>query len=466
MYNKVDDKLFDRFEKELGEDVIFSSEEVLETYSRDETRGLQAYPEAVVKARNVNQVQRVVQLANESRIPIAPRGLGYGLSGGAVPVHGGIVISMERMDQPLELDLDNLMATVEPGIITGSFHRHVENQGLFYPPDPASLDSCSLGGNIAEGAGGPHAVRYGSTKDYVCGLEVVLPTGEIIRTGGKVVKDATGYNLTQFFVGSEGTLGIITKAILRLVPLPPVRADLLVAYSSVDDASKTVSELVKSRVIPAALELMDNASLELGKGFLGREPPFPDAAAHLLITLHGSEKRDVDKDMEAIGAICSKNGAIDILVSHSSASRERLWKFRRCLFEAAPAKSSLYRSLDPVVPRARMPDLILEINHLADSTGFEAACFGHAGDGNIHVVMFPGKYDEEAWLRKYHDICKIIFEKTLALGGKIAAEHGIGVVRKPYLPMAIEPGQLNLMKRAKRAFDPQNIMNPGKIFDL
>ena len=270
MYKKVDDKLFDRFEKELGEDVISSSEEVLETYSRDETRGLQAYPEAVVKARDVDQIQRVVQLANERRIPVTPRGLGYGLSGGAVPVHGGIVISMERMDQPLELDLDNLMARVEPGMITGNFHRFVEDQGLFYPPDPASLDSCSLGGNIAEGAGGPHAIKYGSTKDYVCGLEVVLPTGEIIRTGGKVVKDATGYNLTQFFIGSEGTLGIITKAILSLIPLPQARADLLVAYSSVDSASNTVSELVKSRVIPAALELMDNASLELGKGFLGR----------------------------------------------------------------------------------------------------------------------------------------------------------------------------------------------------
>lgn len=466
MHRKVDDKLLDRLEKELGKDVIFSSEEVLETYSRDETRGIQAYPEAVLKARNVDQVQRVVKLANESRIPITPRGLGYGLSGGAVPIHGGIVISMERMDQPLEFDLDNLMATVEPGMITGNFHRYVENQGLFYPPDPASLDSCSLGGNIAEGAGGPHAVKYGSTKDYVCGLEVVLPTGEIIRTGGKVVKDATGYNLTQLFTGSEGTLGIITKAILRLLPLPPVRVDLLVAYSSVHSASKTVPELIRSRIIPAALELMDSASLQLGKGFLGQEPPFPNAAAHLLITLHGDRKGYIDREMEAIEEICGKNGAIDILVAHSSASRERLWKFRRCLFEAAPARSSLYRSLDPVVPRASMPDLILEINRLADSGDFEAACFGHAGDGNIHVVMFPGRYDEEAWLRKYPEICRIIFEKTLALGGKIAAEHGIGVIRKPYLPMAIEPAQLNLMEKAKQAFDPQNIMNPGKIFDL
>jgi len=466
MYNKVDDKLLGRLENELGEDVVFSSEEVLEAYSRDETRGLQAYPEAVVKARNVDQVQRVVELASESRIPLTPRGLGYGLSGGAVPIHGGIVISMERMDQLLELDFDNLMATVESGMITGNFHRLVEDQGLFYPPDPASLDSCSLGGNVAEGAGGPHAVKYGSTKDYVCGLEVVLPTGEVIRTGGKVVKDATGYNLTQFFIGSEGTLGIVTKAILRLLPLPPVRADFLVAYSSVGSASKTVSELIKRRIIPAALELMDKPSLELGKSFLGQEPPFPDAAAHLLITVYGTDKRDIDREMEAIEATCSKNGAIEILVSHSSASRERLWKFRRCLFEAASARNPLYRSLDPVVPRACMPELIFEIRRLADSTGFEAACFGHAGDGNIHVVMFPGEYDEEAWLRKYPDICKIIFEKTLALGGKIAAEHGIGAIRKSYLPMAIEPGQLNLMKRAKRAFDPQDIMNPGKIFDL
>ena len=466
MYSKLTDKLLDSLEKELGKDVVFSSEDALEPYSKDQTAGLCAYPDAVIKAKTAEQIQKVVQMANESKIPITPRGLGYGLSGGAVPIFGGIVISTEKMDKLLDLDLDNLMAVTEPGIITGNFHRAIEENGLFYPPDPASLDSCSLGGNIAEGAGGPHAVKYGTTKDYVCGMEVVLPTGEIIRTGGKVVKDVTGYNLTQFFVGSEGTLGIITKATLRLLPLPPERADLLVIYSSLDNASRSVSELIRNRVIPSCLELMDNAALKLAKNFLAKEPPFPDAAAHLIITLHGNEKKDIAKEIDTIGEICGENGAVDILISHSSSNRERLWEFRRCLFEAATAKSPLCRSLDPVVPRMRIPELISEIESLVESTGFEATCFGHAGDGNIHVIMFPGKFDEETWLKKYPEITKTIFEKTLALGGKIAAEHGIGIIRKPYLPMAIEPGQLNLLKRAKQAFDPQYIMNPGKIFDL
>lgn len=466
MYKKVNDKLIDRLEKEIGDDVVFSSEESLEPYSHDQTKGLEFYPDIVVKARTVAHIQSTLQLANEYKIPVTPRGLGYGLSGGCVPVYGGIVISMERMDKFLELDEDNLMAVVEPGIITGNFHREIESSGLFYPPDPASLDSCSLGGNIAEGAGGPQAVKYGTTKDYVCGLELVLAGGELIKTGGKVVKDATGYNFTQLFIGSEGTLGILTKAILRLLPLPPARADLLVAYSSIDNASKTVSALIKKRIIPSALELMDAAALKLGENFLGQKPPFPDAKAHLLITLHGMEKSELDRDIAVIGEVCDENGAVDVLLSQGSESRERLWKFRRCLFEAAGAKSLLCRSLDPVVPRSSIPELITYMKGLSEREGFEASCFGHAGDGNIHVTLFPGKYDEALWLKKYPDFCRQIYEKTISLGGKIAAEHGIGMIRKAYLPMAIEPAQMNLLKNTKKAFDPLYIMNPGKIFDL
>ncbi len=466
MYSKLTDKLLNRLEKELGKDTLFSSEDILEPYSKDQTAGLQVYPEAVVKAKSAEQIQSVLKFANENKIPITPRGLGYGLSGGAVPICGGIVISTEKMDRIIEIDNGNLMAVIEPGIITGNFHRAVEEQKLFYPPDPASLDSCSMGGNIAEGAGGPHAVKYGTTKDYVCGLEVALPDGEIIKVGGKVVKDTTGYNLTQFFVGSEGTLGIITKAILRLIPLPPERADLLVVYSSVDDASRSVAELIRNHVVPSCLELMDHESINLGKEFLKRDPPFPDAAAHLIITLHGNDKKDLTKETEIIGEICGKNKAEDILVSHGSTNQQRLWEFRRCMFEAGTARSPLARSLDPVVPRMRIPEFVHEINQLKEKTGFESACFGHAGDGNIHVIMFPGKFDEQAWLKKYPEICKEIFKKALSLGGKIAAEHGIGAIRKPYLKMAIEPAQLELLKQIKRAFDPQNIMNPGKMFDL
>ena len=466
MYNKITDKLIDKLEKELGKDAVFSSEEALEPYSRDQTAGIVSYPEAVVKARSTEHIQKAVKFTNENKIPITPRGLGYGLSGGAVPIFGGIVISTEKMDQLIEIDHDNLMAVTEPGIITGNFHRAIEEQKLFYPPDPASLDSCSLGGNIAEGAGGPHAVKYGTTKDYVCGLEVVLANGEIIKTGGKIVKDATGYNLTQFFVGSEGTLGIITKAILRLLPLPPERADLLVVYTSVDDASKSVAEIIRNHVIPSCLELMDNESIKLGKEFLNREPPFPDAAAHLIITLHGSENEELAKQIDIIGEICSKNGAVDTLLTHGSTNRERLWEFRRCMFEAGNARSPLARSLDPVVPRMGIPEFVHEINQIKEKIGFEAACFGHAGDGNIHVIMFPGKFREEEWTVKYPEICKAVYKKAIDLGGKIAAEHGIGVIRKSYLKMAIGEIQLELLKSAKRAFDPKNIMNPGKVFDL
>ncbi|RMF95873.1 MAG: FAD-binding protein [Candidatus Schekmanbacteria bacterium] len=465
-YGKVSDSLISLLEKELGADLVFFDEDILDAYSRDQTKGLEARPDLVIKPRNVSQIQRVVQIANEKKIPITPRGQGYGLSGGAVPLYGGIVISLERMNKVIDLDLDNLMAVVEQGIITGNFHRLVEEEGLFYPPDPASLDSCSIGGNIAEGAGGPYAVKYGTTKDYVCGLEVVLPSGEIIETGGKVVKDATGYSLTQFFVGSEGTLGIITKAILRLLPLPGKRIDLLVAFDKVEDASRTVSMLLKRRVIPTAVELMDNSALKLGEEYLKEKPPFPDAQAHLLFALNGNDEKSLEEEMETIEQCCDENNAADVLVAKGTASRERLWKFRRCLFEAAGERSLLCRSMDPVVPRAKIPALLAEIKKISEKEGFEASCFGHAGDGNIHITMFPGSLSEEEWLKRYSVFCREIYVKTSELGGRIAAEHGIGAIRKDYLPISIKKAELNLLKEIKKAFDSKNIMNPGKIFDM
>lgn len=465
-YGKVDDSLVAGLEKELGTDLVFYDEDVLEAYSRDQTKGLEVCPDVVIRARKTEQIQTAVRIANEKRIPVTPRGLGYGLSGGAVPIYGGMVISTERMDNVIDLDLDNLMAEVEQGVITGNFHRYVEDEGLFYPPDPASLDSCSIGGNIAEGAGGPYAVKYGTTKDYVCGLQVVLASGDVINTGGKIVKDATGYSLTQFFVGSEGTLGIITKAFLRLLPLPGRRIDLLVAFDSIENASQTVSHLLKKRVIPTAVELMDNSALKLGEEYLKEKPPFPDAKAHLLFALHGNDEKSLEIEMETIEECCDKNNATDVLVAKGSSSRERLWKFRRCLFEAAGERSLLCRSMDPVVPRARIPELLSAIKGVSEREGFEASCFGHAGDGNIHVTMFPGNLSESEWLRRYSGFCREIYIKTVELGGKIAAEHGIGAIRKEFLSIAIEKEQINLLKDIKKAFDPLNIMNPGKVFDL
>jgi glycolate oxidase len=444
MYREVDGPILKRLEEISGPKSVYSDPETLNIYSHDETLGLSYPPEAVVKVTTPLEIQEILRLATLENIPVTPRGKGTGLSGGAVPVHGGIVLSCEKMEKIIDIDRENLMVITEPGIITGELQRTVEAEGLFYPPDPASLDSCSIGGNVAEGAGGSRAVKYGTTKDYVNGLRMALPSGEVTSTGGKVVKDVTGYNLTQLIIGSEGTMAVVTQIILRLIPLPRLRQDLLMPYRSVDQAARTVSEIIQAKIVPTAIELMEQNSFELAETFTKRHLSFRDAAAHLLIALDGNHPEALESERDRVGEICERNGAYDVLIADSRPARERMWEGRKCLFEAANQMGSLYKSLDVVVPRS----------------------FGHAGDGNIHVLLFKGELTDERWSEVIDRAQKDLYGQTIQLGGKITAEHGIGLLRKPYLSMNLDAYQIELSKKLKRAFDPKNLLNPGKIFDL
>jgi len=466
MYRPVDESVIRRLNEIAGPKAVYTDEDTLTIYSKDETLGISHRPEIVVKPATSKEILEIMRLADIENIPLTPRGKGTGLSGGAIPVYGGIVLSCERMEKIVDIDHKNLMVITEPGIITGELQKAVEAKGLFYPPDPASLESCSIGGNVAEGAGGSRAVKYGTTKDYVNGLEVVLPSGEMISTGGKVVKDVTGYNLTQLITGSEGTMAIITQIIFRLIPLPKLRKDLLIPYSSIDQAAQTVSEIIRTRIVPTAIEFMERNSFELAESFTKRKLAFRDATAHLLITLDGNQQEALEEDQGKVGEICERNGALDILIATSPTSRERMWEGRKCLFEAANHFGSMYKSLDVVVPRSLIPTLIQGTKEISERYRMKTMCFGHAGDGNVHVLIFKGDLEDEEWEKRIDHAQRDLYKETIDLGGKITAEHGIGLLRKPFLSMNLDPHQIDLLRRLKKAFDPKNILNPGKIFDL
>jgi glycolate oxidase len=450
----------------VGDKYVLEDEESLEKYSRDETMGRQEFPDVVVKASSAAEVSRILQLAGKYSVPVTPRGLGTGLSGGCLPVHGGILLSLERMNRVLEIDQDNLMVVTEPCVITGELHRTVEEEGCFYPPDPASLDSCSIGGNIAEGSGGPRAVRYGTTKDYVCGLEAVLPAGEIMSTGRKVVKDVTGYNLTQLLIGSEGTLAVFTRIILRLIPKPKLKVNLLAPFHDLSAATKAVSSILRKKIVPTALEFMDQAAIQLAERHLQKKVVYDTAAAHLLIELNGNRKDDFEESMNAVGEICQQFGAWDLLVAEDRPAQVRLWEARRCVFEAANRVGGIYETMDVVVPRSRIADMVRSAEEIAARFRLHPLCVGHAGDGNIHVLYFKDEgMEKEEWARTIPPATGALYRSVLDMGGKITAEHGIGLTRKPFLSMDLTETQINLLRGIKKTFDPQGILNPGKIFD-
>jgi glycolate oxidase len=377
---------------------------------------------------------------------------------------GGIVLSLERMTRILEIDRENLMVTVEPGVITGDLHRAVEALGLFYPPDPASLDSCTIGGNIAEGAGGPRAVKYGVTADYVCGLEAVLPSGQTISCGGKLVKNVTGYNLAQLLTGSEGTLAIVTKIILRLIPLPKHRIDLFVPYADFESAARTVSAIIAQGIVPTAMEFMEQDSLMAVERLLGRELPFRTAAAFLLFQLDGNHPEALQAEFETVGDLCLQHQAQDVLVAKDTITRDRLWESRRKIIDALTNESPINHMEDVVVPRSQIPALLKGIHQIAANRQVRIISFGHAGDGNVHVNVLKDDLPTGDWERLVPQVAESIYRLTLSLGGMITGEHGIGVTRRPYLILALGEAQVDIMRRIKSAFDPNNILNPGKIF--
>jgi glycolate oxidase len=444
---------------------LVSGDNVLETredcvcYSYDATRET-AVPEVVVFPRNVGEISEIMKLANHHRVPVVPRGAGSGFSGGAIPVRGGIVLAMNHFNRILQFDTDNLVAVVQPGVVTADFQKAAEQLGLFYPPDPASMTYATIGGNIAENAGGMRAVKYGVTKDYVLGLEVVLPTGEIVHTGSKCVKDVVGYNLTQLFVGSEGTLGIVTQAILRLLPLPEAKKTLTATFAAMSDAAKTVSEVIRNRVIPTTLEFLDRNSIHTVNEYLGLGLP-ETAEAFLLIEVDGDSEQ-IDKSIGKIKTICESNRALDTQIAQDPKQQNELWQARRAVSPSLMRIASKKINEDIVVPRSKIPDIIQKIDAIGRRHQLIIVNFGHAGDGNIHVNIMADRTPET--LERVYRAVDEIFRETIALEGRISGEHGIGISKRNYIGMSLDAPTLDLMKRIKAWFDPNNILNPGKIF--
>ena len=421
-------------------------------------------PAVVVKPTTVDQIAKIMRIANAEQIPVTPRGAGTGLSGGALPVHGGILLSMEKFNKILELDERNLQATVEPGVINQVFRDAVEAKGLFYPPDPASRGSCFLGGNLAENAGGPRAVKYGTTKDYILNCEVVLPNGEIIWTGANVLKNSTGYNLTQLMIGSEGTLGVVTKIVFRLIPLPSQNLLMLVPFFSTEKACEAVSAVFRAGFTPSAMEFMERDAIDYVMQFVDVKIPVKDEhKAHLLIEVDGNDVEVLFKECEQITELMYQFECDEVLFADTTAQKNELWKMRRAAGEAVKSHS-VYKEEDTVVPRAELPKLLAGVKAIGKKYGFRSVCYGHAGDGNLHVNILKDEMSDEAWHNKVPLGIREIFKLCVELKGTISGEHGIGYVQKGYMDIAFNSAQIELQKGIKQLFDPNNILNPGKMF--
>jgi len=450
----------------VGPEYVFTDEESFEKYGRDETERLHYYPAVVVKPRKTEEISALMQLANKHLIPVTPRGAGTGLTGGALPHLGGLVIAMERFNHILEIDERNLQVTTEPGVITEVLQNAVKEKGLFYPPDPASKGSCFIGGNISENSGGPKAVKYGVVKDYVLNLEIVLPTGEIIWTGSNVLKNATGYNLTQLIVGSEGTLGIVTKIVLRLIPHPKFDLLMLAPFDSLEKASEAVSAIFRAGITPSAMELMEIESIKLASKLCDSTAITitDNLAAHLIIEVDGNDKEVLMKDMEAIAEVLADFEVGELYFADDAQQKTELWKIRRKANEASVAAGYTIEE-DTVVPRAELPKLIKGVKALAQENGFKVVSYGHAGDGNLHIRINHPIYKKSYENEVIQSILIKIFELVKSLGGTISGEHGIGLIQKSFMPVVFDPITMELMIGIKKVFDPNNILNAGKIFD-
>jgi len=471
MYQKLTPKILDELKQICGARyVIFDDHDKIEPYSHDEVadKHYAHMPEVVVKPRTAQEIAAIMKLANRENIPVTPRGAGSGLSGGAVPLHGGILLSTERMNEILEVDKENLVVVVEPGVITNEVNNRLKDLGLWFAGYPMSVESCFVGGNVAEDAGGGKAVKYGVTGRYILGLEVVTPEGEIIMLGGKMVKNVVGYDLVKLMVGSEGTLGIFTKIIIKLLPLPTQKVDLLVFFPDVDTAIKMVPVIMTSgRIIPTAVEFVDRLSFQTAYKYLNEHLPHEEAGAMLLIEIDGNSLEQLEKEYETIGQLCIDNGAIDVFVADNYTTQERVWSIRRNIAEAFKVYSPVQSLEDIVVPLASIPQLLPEIEKIATKYDVLIPCYGHAGDGNLHATAVKKpEMSMEDWEVALPKILTELYDWTVKFGGTISGEHGIGHKRKAYLYQALEPATIELMKRIKKAFDPNNILNPGKIFDL
>ena len=464
--NNITASLLEEIKSIVGAAYFFTDEESFDKYGSDETEKLYYAPQVVVKPRTAEEISKLLILCNQHLIPVTPRGAGTGLTGGALPHLGGLVISMERFNTILDLDERNLQVTTEPGVITEVLQNAVKEKGLFYPPDPASKGSCFIGGNISENSGGPKAVKYGVVKDYVLNLEIVLPTGEIIWTGSNVLKNATGYNLTQLIVGSEGTLGIVTKIVLRLIPHPKFDVLMLAPFNSLEKACEAVSAIFRAGITPSAMELMEIESIKLASKLCESSAITitEDLAAHLIIEVDGNDMDVLMKEMEAIAEVLANYEVGELYFADDAQQKNELWKIRRKANEASVAAGYTIEE-DTVVPRAELPKLIKGVKALAAENGFKVVSYGHAGDGNLHIRINHPKYKKSYENEEIHAILVKIFELVKSLGGTISGEHGIGLIQKSFMPVMFDPISMELMRGIKKVFDPNHILNAGKIFD-
>jgi glycolate oxidase len=441
---------------------VFFREEINEDYSHDELGGIKKMPDIVIQTISADEVSKVMKYAYENNIPVTPRGSGTGLVGAAVPLKGGIVIDLSRMTKILELDEENLTLTLEPGVLLMEIGKYVQEFDLFYPPDPGEK-SATIGGNISTNAGGMRAVKYGVTRDYVRGLEVVLPNGDIVNLGGKVVKNSSGYALKDLIVGSEGTLGIVTKAILKLLPLPKKALSLLIPFESLERAIETVPKIIKSKSIPTAIEFMQREAILAAEEFLGKSFPDKSSDAYLLLTFDGNSTEEIEKDYENVANICLEAGALDVLISDTEERQESIWSARGCFLEAIKALTTEMDEVDVVVPRNQIGKFVTFTHELERTANIRIKSFGHAGDGNLHIYILRDDLDQEAWESKLKEVMQIMYNKAKELDGQVSGEHGIGFAKKGYLKESLPSECIGIMQGIKLAFDPKNILNPGKV---
>lgn len=463
-YTKITSEHIEFFHRICMDRVYFDFEKLHE-YSHDETEDLSFPPEVVIKPNSVEEISKILTFCNDNNICVTPAGARTGLSGGALPIHGGVLLSMELFNKILEIDEKNHQVITEPGVITQVLQDAVKEKGLFYPPDPASKGSCFIGGNISENSGGPKAVKYGVTKDYVLNLEVVLADGSIIWTGANVLKNATGYNLTQLIVGSEGTLAIVTKIVLKLIPHPTHDLLMLVPFFDAEQACEAVAAIFQAGITPSGLEFMERDALIYTQKFTSDFSLIvaENHQAHLLIEVDGFDPEKLMQECEQILTVLEKFETDEILFADSEAQKNTLWSLRRKAGEAVKAQS-IYKEEDTVVPRFNLPQLLHHVKRIGQNYGFQSVCYGHAGDGNLHINILKGELSDEKWNNELPKAIRELFEKVVELGGTLSGEHGIGLVQKSYMDIAFPEVTLNLMRSIKNVFDPKSILNPGKIF--
>ncbi len=462
MYKKLDKNDIEFLLSVVSSDRITVGSDISEDYSHDELGGISGAPEVLVKVLSTEEVSSIMKYANENKVPVVVRGSGTGLVGASVAIHGGIMLDTTQMNKILELDEENLTVTVQPGVLLMELAAFAEEHDFLYPPDPGEK-SATIGGNISTNAGGMRAVKYGVTRDYVRGLTAVLPSGEVVRLGGKVVKNSSGYSLKDLLVGSEGTLAVITEAILKLVPLPKITVSLLVPYPTICDAVKTVPALIKSRASLTAIEFMQQGTILFSEEYLGKAFPDKKAPAYLILTVDGNDRTTVDAEIDRVAEMCLENGAQDAFIVDTDERKTSVWSARGAFLEAIKASTTEMDECDVVVPRNKIADFVLYIDSLATELGIRIPSFGHAGDGNLHIYVCRDDLEQSAWEQKLEKAFDELYKKAREMGGLVSGEHGIGFAKRPYLLADLGETQLAVMRGVKAAFDPNNILNPDKV---